>query len=1409
MAGEVVGTAFVRIKALTKGLGKEIEKSVKKGMADAKLDKVGEEEGEKLGTALGDSAVDSASDRIKERSGDIVPKGVFDDVRKQFENENPFSDFDLIPEGAEDKVRKSFDRQAEIVRSGMDRINNNIEREWPTKNRNLAPDFDKLWAKADRDTNKFANSLGRLQARMKSFADTPGLGGGITKLLGGVAGLAVVALPYIQDLGAGILAYGTGIVAQLGFMTTAVVGLAAAAGAAVGSSLLPIIPIMLAFKAETDVLIEFKDSMKAAAEEFSRIGVATQATLLPALDRAVFQMGELVPMFSEFGLYVGQSIGAFTEWTAATLTGEKAQGRWGDILRSSLRILDMLLPTLLNVGDMLSGLWVAAIPASERFVGTLSDIVQRWTDIVNWGLNSGQLTDTLNTWYGRAELLGSALGNLSGALFDILSVGANSADNVFVRFDAWAERFRTWTESEVGQNRLALIFDNSLAVMREVNGVAVELFDGIFGRLDEVGGVDSMVESLQRFQEIIPGVKEQFQGFIDQVRDVNSLLGPILREKILQAFEELKEPLGRLIFAILDVMRAMEESGAFETFLDLLHILADVLTTLLSIPGFGTFVGYMLAFGGAAKVASFALGPLVAVLGPFVGIIKTLATARAGTALATTATGLVGLIASTRGAVGAANATKGLGGALTALKAGAGGSGGLLKTVGAGLLPLGPVGIAAGIGIAAAGTAFFLASKESKAFDQEVRQITSALGELNGGLNITAEGLQKYIEEESRFNSRNQKDDLANMGFSVEALSEQIADGTMSFSDFADAALNAGEVQVTASRMVDRSAGPIGELATSMEGLQKQFNLTSEEMEELARGGEVFTNDGVQVMLSGNDDLLESFEELNNAMGKAAKEGINDFALNAQNARLLGAEALASISNDIREADDDEAAGKMLAAMNRLGEAAVADSAKVTGLTDAMRDQIRAQVEHLTGNEKALAYNALLRAEQDKLFTQIRANYDLYNSVDFGRNFKDARREVAEFSYVVQNLDWDNFRFTAAFGDLDSMADGFPAVGNAASELFEVLRGLPEEEFNAAAQVMNADAASLRDAMNGAQQAIIDLQETALSRLPSIQEALDQNLKTREDGSQYFDTEGFATEATNRINKTNKFAEDLEYIHREQGLEAARIALEQGPESARALAEGLAVSDGRVEELLGKMEAAKNNVTTKVKDLFGETLAAEYLATVKPVGDNMALGLTAGLNSQQTIEAIGQGGTAVLNTLVKGFKGRFEWDGTELKFVKTGSFGGNAPTQFRTPGGGLVTLAGGGGETAYFSKGGFVGMTAFNSGPKGKDTIPAWLAPGEFVLRQTVAQAIPPGVLNALNAGDPHMINLLTSLGKNRPGNPAAQGALANIPPPQTSRGGTGNVIIQQMNIEAPTPYETSRQVANRLRILQTQMANG
>jgi hypothetical protein len=1328
---DVVGTAFVRIKALTQDLAKQIEDGVKKGMADAKVKRAVDEGGRELGESLGGEIADSTSDTLKKRSKDIIPGDDIGDevaklaktIEKDFDDafdSDAFRDklFDAFKvKGGDDDSSNIFSRFFSRFRKDRDDSDDETKR-WATRMRSHFDGFSRNIGK----NSPIANSLAGLSAKFNDLGKTslPGLSS-IGVKIGLIGGAIVGALPYIQDVGAGIVAYVTGLVAQIGFLATALGGVGVAAGAALGSVALSALPIFLAFKSETELLVNFKDSVAAAGEEFLKIGTATQQTLLPALDEALFVLGDLVPTFSEFGLFVGRAIGNYAKLATGILVGEDAQGRFQVILQSTLRILDLLLPSIIHAGDILSGIWVAAAPAAERFAGAIHTITQRWAEIVSTGLESGELTQTLDTWYDRAEILGRSLGNLFGALWDIFSIGADSSSSVFTRFDEWARRFRDFTESEVGQNKLALIFENALAVMHEINGIAKDLFDGILGRLTEVGGVDSMVEALQRFRDVIPEIQEFWADAYETIKQVVELFASNIWEKITQAWDQMGEPLGRLATQIMDLLETMDESGAFEVFLGLMETLANVLSTVLAIPGFGTFVAYFLAFGGAIKVAGIVLGPFIGVFGKFAGVISQLIAIRAAGAIGGVAQGLGGLASGAQKlmAAKAAGVIAEVGGAAGVAATKAGGLAPAIAGISGGLKFLGPYGIAAGIGVAAVGAAFFKHQQDAQRWKQEIRQVTDALGLLNGGLIISADGVEKYIVETSRFNSRNQLDDLARLGLSYEDLARGVADGTMSYRDFTNAAIRADEVSVLRN---DANRRVTDLQVSSLESLRNQYKLTNDQLDDLARGEKVRT-DGVTLMLGDNDDLVKSFKELNEVIGAAAKESIDEFATNAQNIRLLGSRALVDIKNDIDDASDEEAADKMADAQERLRAAAKNSAMQIKGLSDATRAQVLEQARAADGSINWVAAEQLLQDALAKQNRLIRDNLKVFNSIDFATNFADAKTAVVDFNTLLANTD---FSIADPTDSLDVMLDKFPQVSTAAYNLFNQLGQLPEAEFQAAAEALGVDAEVLKDAMNGAQQAIIDLQNQALESLPAIGELLDESTSTKEDGSQYFDREGFVDAVRKRTTDTQQFGANIKAIQENIGDEAARIAVQQGPEAAANMVTMIGHNGDQLAGALQAMEDSEVALREQIAASLGPGIALEYATQAKIVGDQWGGGIARGINSPETLEALKGSSLDTLNELARGFKGQFEIKNGVLSFKHTGVF--------RRTNDGLTP----GQRRALFSKGGFVekyGIAGTFNKSFGTDTVPAMLTPGEYVSTASTVSRLGVDFFDALNSG--------------------------------------------------------------------------
>jgi hypothetical protein len=1395
---DVVGTAYVRIKALTDQLAKDIKSDVEKSLKKANLDKVAQSEGESFGEEFGDSTADSAEKTLKKRSKDIVPRdelneqfgGVVKDAEKQFKQLDFGDAFSGVREDVEklssdlpkfDDVNIDVDVDSAGAEASLERVA--LESAIASKDIDIDVDVDSAGAEAalarvkvaskraadDINNGPLAKAITSLDSSFKNLGSSGGASLGILKSKIALIGGAIIgALPYIQDVGSAVLSYATGLVAQIGFLGTALGGLGVAAAAAIGSAVAAALPIFLSFKAETETLLDFKDSLAAVGEEFMNIGVATQQTLLPALDEALFTLGDLVPLFSEYGLFVGRAVGNYAKLATGILVGETAQGRFRTILQSSLRILDMLLPTIINFGDILSAIWVAAAPAAERFAGAIKSLADRWAAMTTEGLRTGELTEKFDTWLDRALLLGSALGNLTGALGNILSVGANSASGLFVRFDEWAQRFRDFTESEAGQNRLALIFDNALSVMREVNGIAADLFDGIFGRIGELGGVDSMVASLQKFRDVIPQIQEFWSEAYDVIKNVVELFASNVWEKITQAWGHMSEPLGRLSTQILDLLAVMNESGAFEVFLDLMRILSDTLAVLLSIPGFGQFVAYFLAFSSAIRVAKLVLGPFVGIFGSFVGIIGKLIALNSVGNLVGVGTGLSRIASGARAITAAktAGTLAEVGGAAKAAATKAGGLVPLVSGISSGLKFLGPYGIAAGIGIGAVGAAFFNSRRNAQEWKQEIRQVTEALGLLNDGLNITGEGVAKYIDESSRFETREQIDDLVRLGLTVRSLGDDVARGALTYVDFADAALAAGEVDIVSS---GGKKGAFDVQVRSLKDLQEQYGLTNEALNDLAQGESVHV-DGQDLILSGNSSLLESFKELNVVIGAAAKESINEFATNATNIELIGAEALGRIRDEVKGASDEEAAQIMVAAQDQLSAAAENTMGKFRTLSQATRDQAVAQATLADGTVEATTVWALLNNELEKQNTRIRENLDLFVSDDFGDKMGLIKTVVLDFINTTANIDLPSLEGL----NVDELSRDFPDVIAKTDALFRALEGLPEDQFNAAAQAIGADAGALKEAMNGAQQAIIDLSNQALETLPSVGELLDEATSTTEDGTKHFDESGFIKGVNARTQQTKDFARNIQTIKEHISEDAARLAAQEGPEAAANLAKLSGTDPEGTKAALDAMEQAETDLKVQIDTVLGPGIRAQFIASSEIWGDGIGVGLGKGLNSDATLSALKNAGLDTLNTLAKGFQGRFVISPSGvLRFEATGSF--EKTVRELTPGQKRVL---------YSATGGLVDTSGVSGMFKriGTDIVPAMLTPGEFVNNRDTVDRLGVDFFTSLNSGGTPVVPV---------------------------GGGGSQINASGWTIVAPSPEESARQMISRFRTMSYLLGGG
>lgn len=570
MAAEVVGTAFVRIRALTTGLAKDIERGIDRGARDADVDS--------SGAIVGDKFAKSAGEKIK--------AGMEDAVRDTTKNIDKKVDVD--------GGRRTGDRLGESIKSGLNRSFDGF------KDR-----FAKLFGVDEASGQKAGARYGR------------GLRGSLLKI-------AAVIAPAIFGAGSLILQYVTALVAQIGLLAQATAGAGLAMGGAFAVGLAALLPLVLAFKTQTPQLKKFTDQAKKVGKAWGEVGAATQETLLPGLEKALDYSKALIPIFRGWGREVGRVVGSHVEFLAAILASEEGQRRMRSILQQSTPVLETMARVALRLGDVLSRLFEAVLPITLQFVEAIDQMVARWQEALAVTSADGTLAATLQDWYDKASLVGGALADLWGAIWNILKVGGTSAVPFFENFSTWAARFNEWTASAVGQNRLKQIFDDALAVAHEFNGLVVDISRAIGGAVFEAGGNEGIIG-------FITTLREDVVPFLDTfIRETREAYGPALVE-FFGVFGEFLSVLAQGEAINITLMTLTATLQAFTAALE----------TLMSIPGFDRFLGIMLGLGAAfAILKSVGAVKLIGLLGQaLVGLAGAIGVALGASGLAAFAVG--------------------------------------------------------------------------------------------------------------------------------------------------------------------------------------------------------------------------------------------------------------------------------------------------------------------------------------------------------------------------------------------------------------------------------------------------------------------------------------------------------------------------------------------------------------------------------------------------------------------------------------------------------------------------------------------------------------------------------------------------------------------------------------------------
>lgn len=313
--------------------------------------------------------------------------------------------------------------------------------------------------------------------------------------------------------------------------------------------------ILPAFNAISPVTRKFftyvTDGAEAAGKALDRLSLGGENSILTTtLDKWFERATKLITVFGTFGRTLGKVLGiaadvgdskgfiqslqkmgdSFAEFidrvSADTGVGglTATLGDWYDKSKALLGAFGNLSKIILLFFD-------SAANAGGNFMQDFKKTTDQWLiQFKRW--REGPGADVLARWWEQGRDLLGVLGNLGGALLDILGAAARANDDFLKSFERTTAAWERWTDSTSGQNTLKRYFDEARPVVEETWGLLGDilgLFTGSF-----TGDTGNLVEFIKTIrEEWVPAIADiqrivRESGIQDSLYDLAEALGRML-----------------------------------------------------------------------------------------------------------------------------------------------------------------------------------------------------------------------------------------------------------------------------------------------------------------------------------------------------------------------------------------------------------------------------------------------------------------------------------------------------------------------------------------------------------------------------------------------------------------------------------------------------------------------------------------------------------------------------------------------------------------------------------------------------------------------------------------------------------------------------------------------------------------
>ena len=527
IAGENIGTAYVRVLASGRGFDDSVEDVVED--SEPTFKKGGEKSGERFGRSFNDAWLkkfETGLNTLQKKAGAKPLTLIRMDPLKKKELDAWIKGFgDGLTEitGKTETADTALGRYTQRLRAATkesDKFSVSVGNAFGKGGRN---DFVNFVGVFMQGMNKIAlrvtNLATSLLPDLTDKIGAGGFGGALAKVAQTIPGIIIIlatlttSFGLLITLGSGLLGILTALVGVLAF------GLVGALGAAAGA-MAPLIAgigtVVLAFQNLSD---SQKKALEPVGDAFGRLGDAAAESFGPALVRNADAFVNILEGMEPITRAVGEAMGRVLDGFVAALESPAMQRFQRVFARFLPDAVESLGTSFANMGIGAAGVFEALIPLTRRFLGWLKEITAEFALWSHTAEGQAALTEFFNKAGDAAAALGDLLGSAVEALFELFDAGQGAGLNILDSITGALDRFTAWAKTDEGQKALQDWFQFAQDLAGEIGDIFLAVVNFI-DKVDTEENRKSLLLVLDVIEKIIlalgflMGVASQVLGFI-------------------------------------------------------------------------------------------------------------------------------------------------------------------------------------------------------------------------------------------------------------------------------------------------------------------------------------------------------------------------------------------------------------------------------------------------------------------------------------------------------------------------------------------------------------------------------------------------------------------------------------------------------------------------------------------------------------------------------------------------------------------------------------------------------------------------------------------------------------------------------------------------------------------------------